>query len=220
MAVFGGGARTNCGVRARFPFSPVNPSSCSRCQEMYPDAGLPPQIRLQLDPRLQNPLLHNGHNKAGRHLSNKCKELSGNPFKDTICTFLSLNIRTTQIPRNPRNPENPCCNPCYAGLKKQKLTTNKAKPPFETPPSSCSWPRRFRISIYVPLPSFVYHRKTKKTNATPPRSSAVTNPGGASLIAPATTMGGDVGPGSFPVPVPSPAEPVLVPFLHVHDGMG
>jgi hypothetical protein len=31
--------------------------------------------------------------------------------------------------------------------------------------------------------------KTKKTNATPPSSSAVTTPGGASLIAPATTMG-------------------------------
>jgi hypothetical protein len=51
------------------------------------------------------------------------------------------------------------------------------------------------VSGYLSIPPYsaslpcVYHMKTKKTNATPPSSSAVTTPGGASLIAPATTMG-------------------------------
>jgi hypothetical protein len=106
----------------------------------------------------------------------------------------------------------------------------KAKSPFETP---VPFPFDRSVSdipvfLYLPTQSqcpvpSIYYKKTKKINATPPSSIAVTTPGGASLIAPATTMGWATVPGAPGVGVTTPAEPVLVPFFEhppQDDGMG
>jgi hypothetical protein len=70
----------------------------------------------------------------------------------------------------------------------------KAKFPFETPVPFPVDRSVSEIPVFLDLPTqsqcpVIYYKKTKKINATPPSSSAVTTPGGASLIAPATTMG-------------------------------
>ncbi len=109
--------------------------------------------------------------------------------------------------------------------QQQTKSTKKAKPRFETPalvlPTSLpfqgltiSSPSLVSVpwSVHGCLYFFVYHSNAKKINASPPSSSPVAMPGGASFMAPAMATGVDVDPGSRLVGVP-----VLVPLSFLHD---